>query len=85
MMYRRIMLACSLWLVWWVPSSAKYRGAVNWASMRFDQDEFVGVQAISALLAAAIWIGTGSVSGGGASWLAADVAESLTRRARRSG
>jgi len=48
-------------------------------------DEFVGVQAISALLAAAIWIGTGSVSGDEASRLAADVAESLTRRARRSG
>src|ERR1700756_271335 len=25
MMYRRIMLACSLWVVWSVPSSAKYR------------------------------------------------------------
>ena len=53
MMYRRIMLACSLWLAWSVPSSAKYRRAVNCASMRFNQDEFVGVQAISTLLAAA--------------------------------
>jgi hypothetical protein len=32
MMYRRIMLACSLWVAWSVPSSAKYRSAVNWAS-----------------------------------------------------
>jgi hypothetical protein len=32
-MYRRIMLACSLWLAWSVPSSAKYRSAVNWASI----------------------------------------------------
>ena len=40
MMYRRIMLACSLWLGWSVPSSAKYRSAVNCASMRFNQDEF---------------------------------------------
>jgi hypothetical protein len=29
MMYRRIMLACSWRLVWPVPSSAKYRSAVN--------------------------------------------------------
>jgi hypothetical protein len=43
MMYRRIMLACSLWLAWSVPSRAKYRSAVNWASTRFNQDEFVGV------------------------------------------
>ena len=43
MMYRRIMLACSLWLAWSVPSSAKYRKAVNWASILFNQDEFVGV------------------------------------------
>ena len=43
MMYRRIMLACSLWLAWSVPSSAKYRSAVNCASTRFNQDEFVGV------------------------------------------
>ena len=42
-MYRRIMLACSLWLAWSVPSSVKYRSAVNCASMRFNQDEFVGV------------------------------------------
>jgi hypothetical protein len=27
MMYRRIMLACSLWLAWSVPSSAKHRNA----------------------------------------------------------
>ena len=33
MMYRRIMLACSLWLAWSVPSSVKYRRAVNWASI----------------------------------------------------
>jgi hypothetical protein len=43
MMYRRIMLACSWWLAWSVPSSAKYRSAVNWASTRFNHDEFVGV------------------------------------------
>jgi hypothetical protein len=53
--------------------------------MRFDQGEFAGVQAIATLLAAAIRIGDGSVSGGEASRLAADVAESLTRRARRGG
>jgi hypothetical protein len=53
MMYRRIMLACSVWLAWSVPSSAKYRRAVNCASMWFDLDEFVGVQAISTLLAVA--------------------------------
>jgi hypothetical protein len=50
-----------------------------------NQDGLVGVQAIWALLAAAIWIGTGGVSGDEASWLAAGVAESLTRRARRCG
>jgi hypothetical protein len=53
MMYRRIMLACSLWLAWSVPSCAKYRNAVNCASMRFNQDEFVGVLAISTLFACA--------------------------------
>ena len=53
MMYRRIMLACSVWLAWSVPSSVKYRSAVNCASMRFNQEEFVGVQAISTLFAAA--------------------------------
>jgi hypothetical protein len=53
MMYWRIMLACSLWEAWPVPSSAKYRRAVNCASMRFIRNEFDGVQAISALLAAA--------------------------------
>jgi hypothetical protein len=47
------MLPCSRWLAWSVPSSVKERSAVNWASMRFNQDEFVGVQAISTLLAAA--------------------------------
>jgi len=36
MMYRRIMLACSWWLAWSVPSRAKYRSAVNCASMRFN-------------------------------------------------
>jgi hypothetical protein len=51
MMYRRIMLACSWWLAWPVPSSANYCKAVNCASMRFNQDEFIGVQAISALVA----------------------------------
>ena len=49
MMYRRIMLACSVRLAWPVPSSVKYRNAVNCASTRFNQDEFVGVQAISTL------------------------------------
>jgi hypothetical protein len=29
MMYQRIMLACSLWLAWSVPSSLKERSAVN--------------------------------------------------------
>jgi hypothetical protein len=43
MMYRRIVLACSLWLAWSVPSSVKYRSAVNYVSKRFNQDEFVGV------------------------------------------
>jgi hypothetical protein len=43
MMYRRIMLACSVWLPWSVPSSVKYRNAVNCASMRFNREEFVGV------------------------------------------
>jgi hypothetical protein len=32
------MLACCLWLAWSVPSSAKYRSAVNCASIRFHQD-----------------------------------------------
>jgi len=49
MMYRRIMLACSVRLAWPVPSSVKYRNAVNCASTRFNQDEFAGVQAISTL------------------------------------
>jgi hypothetical protein len=47
------MLPCSSWPTWSVPSSAKYRIAVNWASTRFNQDELVGVRAISTLLAAA--------------------------------
>jgi hypothetical protein len=47
------MLACSAWLAWSVPSGANSRRAVNCASMRFDQEEFVGVQAISTLLTAA--------------------------------
>jgi len=37
------MLACSRWVAWSVPSRAKYRSAVNCASMRFNQDAFVGV------------------------------------------
>jgi len=43
MMYRRIMLPCCSWLAWSVPSSAKQRKAVNWASIRFNQDAFDGV------------------------------------------
>ena len=39
MMYRRIMLACSLWLGWSVPSSVEYRDAVNCATMWFNHDE----------------------------------------------
>jgi len=42
MMYRRIMLACSVWLAWSVRSSVKYRRAVNWADA-VNQDAFVGV------------------------------------------
>jgi hypothetical protein len=38
MMYRRIMLACSVRLAWPVPSSVKYRNAVNCASTRFNQN-----------------------------------------------
>src|SRR6266702_1838680 len=30
------MLACCWWVAWSVPSRAKYRSAVNWASMRFN-------------------------------------------------
>jgi hypothetical protein len=37
------MLACSLWVAWSVLSRAKYRSALNCASIRFNQDEFVGV------------------------------------------
>jgi hypothetical protein len=35
--------ASSLWLAWSVALSVKYRNAANCASMRFNQDEFVGV------------------------------------------
>ena len=42
MMYRRIMLPCCWWLAWSVPSRAKYRSAVNWASIRFNQDALAG-------------------------------------------
>jgi hypothetical protein len=35
--------ACSLWVAWSVLSSEKYRMAVNCASIRFNQDEFLGV------------------------------------------
>jgi hypothetical protein len=52
-MRRRIMLACSWWVVWPVPLGVNSRGAVNWLSMRFIRGELAGVQAISALLAAA--------------------------------
>ena len=50
MMYRRITVACSLRLACPVPSNAKYRSAAN-VLLRFDQDAFVGVQAISMLFA----------------------------------
>ena len=36
-----------------MPSRAKYRSAVNWASMRFSHDEYVGVYASSTLFVAA--------------------------------
>jgi hypothetical protein len=45
------MPACSLRLAWPGPLSAKYRSAANWASMRFNQDELAGAQAISTLFA----------------------------------
>jgi hypothetical protein len=35
--------SCPWWVAWAGPSSAKYRSAVNWASMRFNQDAFAGV------------------------------------------
>ncbi|MEV6714710.1 hypothetical protein AB0M48_22065 [Lentzea sp. NPDC051208] len=47
-MPRRIMLARSAWPV---PSRVTYRDTVNRASIRFNRDEFVGVQAISTLSA----------------------------------
>lgn len=47
------MLPCSLWSAWSVPSSVKGRRAANWASTRFDREEFVGLQATSTLFAAA--------------------------------
>jgi hypothetical protein len=40
------MLPRSWWPAWSVPSIAKYRSAVNRASIRFNQDAFAGVQAI---------------------------------------
>jgi hypothetical protein len=43
MMHRRIMVAVTWWLALSVPTCAKYRGAVNRASMGSIQDEFVGV------------------------------------------
>jgi hypothetical protein len=51
-MRRRIMLACSWWVVWPVPLGGT-RAAMNWLSMRFIHGELAGVQAISALRAAA--------------------------------
>lgn len=36
------MWRCSLWLAWSVPSSAKWRRAVNWASIRLSQELLVG-------------------------------------------
>lgn len=47
------MLPCSRWEAWSVPLSVNSRSAVNWASVRFSQDELVGVQAISTLFACA--------------------------------
>jgi hypothetical protein len=47
------MLFCSRWVAWSAPLRANSRNAVNWHSKRFIHEEFVGVQAISALLAAA--------------------------------
>jgi len=47
------MLACSRWVAWSVPLRANSRNAVNWHSRRFIDEEFLGVQAIPALLAAA--------------------------------
>jgi len=47
------MLPCSRWVAWSVPLRVNSRSAVNWHSMRFIHEEFVGVQAISALPAAA--------------------------------
>jgi len=37
------MLVCSSWLAWSVPSRVKYRSAVNCASIRLSDEEFVGV------------------------------------------
>src|SRR6266851_3646577 len=47
------MLFCSRWVAWSVPLRANSRNAVNWHSRRFIDEEFVGLQAIPALLAAA--------------------------------
>jgi hypothetical protein len=41
-MWRRIMLAYSLWLGWSVPSRVKERSALHWASMRLSQEALVG-------------------------------------------
>jgi hypothetical protein len=47
------MLFCSRWVAWSVPLRANSRHAVNSHSRRFLHEEFVGVQTIPALLAAA--------------------------------
>ena len=47
------MLFCSRWVAWSVPLRANSRKAVNWASIRFIHELFVGTQAISVLFAAA--------------------------------
>jgi hypothetical protein len=70
MMYGRIMLACSWWVRWSVPSRAKYRKAVNCASMRFNQDEFVGVVGPAVVLGQDLTQVTGSVRDGAAADLA---------------
>ena len=54
MMQRRVMLLpYSRWVGRSVPSTVKYRSAVSWGSMRFNQDAFAGGQAFSALFACA--------------------------------
>lgn len=42
-MWRRIKLPWALWEGWSVPSRAKKRKAVTWASMRLSQELLVGV------------------------------------------